>query len=57
MMLFMIMEAEMKRNKIMEQFKSISEDSGSVKLLQVGEILDRLWPKNETSLPTAKKNH
>ena len=27
-------EAEMKRNKIMEQFKSISEDPGSVKLLQ-----------------------
>ena len=45
MMLFMIMEAEMKRNKIMEQFKSIIEDPESVKVVQVWKILDRVWPK------------
>ena len=41
----------------MEQFKSISEDPGIVKLLQVWKILDRLCPKNGTSLYTAKRNH
>ena len=33
------MEAALKRNKIMEQLKIISEDPGSVKLIQVWKIL------------------
>ena len=39
------MEAEMKRNRIMEQFKSISEDPESVKVVQAWKILDRVWSK------------
>ena len=50
-------EAELKRNQIVKQFKSLSEDPENVNLNQVWKTLNRLCPRVGGTLPTAKKNH
>ena len=50
-------EAEMNRNKILENFKRFSEDPLNVNLTQVWKTMNKLWPKVGVTKPTAKKNH
>ena len=50
-------EAELKRNQIVKQFKSLSEDPENVNLNQVWKTLNRLCPRVGGTPPTAKKNH
>ena len=51
------MEAEINRNKIMKYFKSYNENPESVNLNQVWKTLDKIYPKTQTKIPIAKKNH
>ena len=51
------LEAEINRNQIIKQFQRISSDSENVNLGQVWKLLDKLCPKLEPCLPTAKKDH
>ena len=48
------MEAEMKRNKIMKQFKGISEDPGSIKL-KYGKYQIDYGPKMELAYQLRKR--
>ena len=50
-------EAEIKRNEIVKQFKTLSDDPEKINLNQVWKNLNRLCPKVGGTLPTAKKNH
>ena len=50
-------EAEINRNKIMQNFKSYSEDPENINLGQVWKTLNKLWPKFGVSVPSAKKDH
>ena len=50
-------EAEENRNKIVSNFKVYSENPESINMQQMWKIMKKLWPKNGTSLPVAKKNH
>ena len=50
-------EAEMNRNKILENFKRFSEDPLNVNLTQVWKTMNKLWPTVGLTKPTAKKNH
>ena len=50
-------EAEIKRNEIVKQFKTLSDDPENINLNQVWKNLNRLCPKVGGTLPTAKKNH
>ena len=51
------MEAEINRNQIFEHFKSFSEDPGNINVQEMWKTMNKLWPKNESTIPTAKKNH
>ena len=50
-------EAKENRDKIMQNFKNISEDPEKVNLQQMWKLSKKMWPKNSVSLPTAKRNH
>jgi hypothetical protein len=50
-------EAKENRDKIMQNFKNISEDPEQINLQQMWKLSKRMWPKNSVSLPTAKRNH
>ena len=50
-------EAEINRNRIMDNFKRFSEDPLNVNLHQVWKTMNKLWPKVGTTKPTAKKNY
>ena len=51
------MEAETKRNEIMKHFNEISKDPENVNLNEVWKTMNRLWPKVQPILPSAKKDH
>ena len=50
-------EAKIKINKILENFKTFSSNPENINLQQVWKVLNRLWPKVQSKLLTAKKNH
>ena len=50
-------EALQNRNKIIKNFKALSDNPESVNLQQMWKKHKRLWPKWGSNLPTAKKNH
>ena len=50
-------EALQNRNKIIEHFKSLSDDPESVNLQQMWKTNKKLWPIWGNNFPTAKKNH
>ena len=50
-------EAEANRNKIIENFQSFSQDPENVNLGQVWKVMNKVWPKFGTSVPSAKKDH
>ena len=51
------LEAEENRNKLMDNFKQISDNPENINVSKMWKLLNKLWPKNSNSLPTAKKNH
>ena len=51
------LEAEENRNKLMDNFKQISDNRENINVSKMWKLLNKLWPKNSNSLPTAKKNH
>ena len=51
------LEAEENRNKLMDNFKQISDNLENINVSKMWKLLNKLWPKNSNSLPTAKKNH
>ena len=51
------LEAEENRNKLVENFKQVSDNPENVNVSKMWKLLNKLWPKNSNSLPTAKKNH
>ena len=50
-------EAEVNRNKILDNFQQMSQNPENVNLGKVWKLLNSLWPKCPVSLPTAKINH
>jgi hypothetical protein len=50
-------EAEINHNKIMKHFQSYSENPERINIQQVWKTMNKLWPKVESKLPAAKKNH
>ena len=50
-------EAEANRNKIIENFQSFSQDPENVNLGHVWKVMNKVWPKFGTSVPSAKKDH
>ena len=50
-------EAEINRNKILENFEELSKNPENVNLSKVWKIMNKLWPKYDESLPRAKINH
>ena len=51
------LEAEENRNIIVKHFKCFSDNPDTINLQQVWKSLKKIWPKQGTSLPTAKRNH
>ena len=50
-------EAEEMYAKIVSQFKSISDDPGQINRNQMWKLFNKLWPKQNSSTPAAKRNH
>ena len=50
-------EAKENREKIINNFKEISEDPDKINLQKMWKMSKKLWPKNSISIPTAKRNH
>ena len=50
-------ESEINRNKIMENFKSFSDNPENINLGQVWQTMKKLWPKYGATVPSAKKDH
>jgi hypothetical protein len=50
-------EAEEIYNRIVKQFKNLSDDPEQIDLQQMWKLFNKLWPKNKSSLPVAKRNH
>ena len=50
-------EAEESRNIIINNFKKFSENPENVNLQQMWKLMKTLWPKTNSILPTAKRNH
>ena len=50
-------EAEENRSKLVENFGKYSDDPESINLLQMWKTMKKLWPKQGTNVPTAKRNH
>ena len=55
----LIADAEAKENqeKIINNFKDLSENPENVNLQSMWKMCKRLWPKVGTTIPTAKRNH
>ena len=51
------MEAKLNRDKIIKHFKAFSDDPEMINLQQMWKTLNKLWPKVELKIPSAKKNH
>ena len=51
-----LMEADDNREKIMNNFKTFSENPETLNLQQVWKLNKKLWPKHENTLPIAKMN-
>ena len=51
------MEAKLNREKIIKYFKAFSDDPEKINLQQMWKTLKRLWPKVESKIPSAKKDH
>ena len=49
-------EAKENRDKIVENFKSLSENPENINVQQMWKLSKKLWPKSGTTLPTAKRN-
>ena len=50
-------ESEINRKKIMENFKSFSDNPENINLGQVWQTMKRIWPKFKATAPSAKKDH
>ena len=50
-------EANINRKKIVENFKSFSENPENLNLQQIWKLMNKLWPKVEPKLPAGKKDH
>ena len=51
------LEAEDKRNKLIDNFKYYSENPEQINISKMWKLLNKLSPKCVKSLPTAKRNH
>ena len=49
-------EAKENRDKIVENFKTLSENPENINLQQMWKLSKKLWPKSRITLPTAKRN-
>ena len=52
-----IKEAEVNRDKIVKNFKKLSENPDNINMKHMWKMLKSLWPKQTGILPTAKRNH
>ena len=43
--------------KITDNFKAFSDKPERINLQHIWKLMKKLWPKVETKLPSAKKNH
>ena len=50
-------EAKLNYEKIVQNFKTFSENPEKINLQQIWKIMRKLWPKVEAKLPSAKKNY
>ena len=50
-------EANINRKKIVENFKSFSENPENLNLQQIWKLMNELWPKVDPKLPAGKKDH
>ena len=50
-------KAKLNYQKITEHFKTLSDNPERINLQQMWKLMKKLWPKVETKLPSAKKNH
>ena len=50
-------ETEENRNKMIKNFEKLSDNLANVNLHNVWKKIKQIWPKNGSSIPTAKKNH
>ena len=50
-------EAKENRAKIVENFKKYGEDPESINLQEMWKNMKKLWPKQGSTVPTAKRNH
>ena len=53
-----IAEEEAKENheKILKNFKSLSDNPENINLQQMWKLCKKVWPKRSVTLPTAKRN-
>ena len=49
--------AEENKAKLVENFKRLSEDPEQINLQQMWKRMKKLWPKEGSTVPTAKRNH
>ena len=50
-------EKDANRKKVIENFKSYSENPENLKMQKMWTLLKNLCPKNKPTLPAAKRNH
>ena len=50
-------EAKLNRDKIVKNFRAFSDDPEKINRQQMWKTLNKLWPKVESKMPSAKKNH
>ena len=50
-------EAKINREKIVGNFKQLSEDPERINLQSMWKKMKKLWPKEGVTVPTAKRNH
>ena len=50
------LEAKLNYEKIIKNFKTFSDHPEKINLQQIWKTINKLWPKIENKLPSAKKN-
>ena len=51
------MEAEINYNLIKDNFGKYKDDPEKINIQEVWKIIEKCWPKNGPTLPSAKLNH
>ena len=51
------LEAKLNYEKIIQNFKTFSDNPEKINLQQIWKIINKLWPKVENKLPSAKKDN